>query len=134
MALLTPTSTPRKTARYNVGAGEVDEVYKKVTRRLVPLIFASYLLAFLDRINVGYAQLQMKDALGFSDAVYGIRSRHLLRELSAVRGSEQSAFRTDRRPANYASDHVSVGPCFGRHGTRVNAYPILHRKIPAWFV
>ena len=71
MALLTPTSTPRKTARYNVGAGEVDEVYKKVTRRLVPLIFASYLLAFLDRINVGYAQLQMKDALGFSDAVYG---------------------------------------------------------------
>ena len=70
MALLTPRSTPRKTARYNVGAGEVDEVYKKVTRRLVPLIFASYLLAFLDRINVGCAQLQMKDALGFSDAVY----------------------------------------------------------------
>ena len=46
-------------------------MYKRITWRVVPLIFAAYLLAFLDRINVGYAQLQMKDALGFSDAVYG---------------------------------------------------------------
>ncbi len=38
----------------------------------MPLIFIGYLLAFLDRINVGYAQLQMKSALGFSDAVYGL--------------------------------------------------------------
>jgi MFS family permease len=35
-------------------------------------LFASYLLAFLDRINVGYAQLQMKTMLGFSDYVYGV--------------------------------------------------------------
>lgn len=54
-----------------INDAEVDAVYKKITRRLVPLIFLAYLLAFLDRINVGYAQLQMKDALGFSDAVYG---------------------------------------------------------------
>ena len=55
----------------DISGSEVDTVYKKITRRLVPLIFLAYLLAFLDRINVGYAQLQMKDALGFSDAVYG---------------------------------------------------------------
>src|SRR4051812_40657490 len=55
----------------DISGSEVDTVYKKITRRLVPLIFLAYLLAFLDRINVGYAQLQMKDVLGFSDAVYG---------------------------------------------------------------
>lgn len=49
-----------------------DAVYKKITRRLVPLLFLAYLLAFLDRINVGYAKLQMSTDLGFSEAVYGL--------------------------------------------------------------
>jgi len=38
---------------------------------LLPFLFVLYVAAFLDRINVGFAQLQMKDALGFSDSVYG---------------------------------------------------------------
>ena len=37
-----------------------DAVYRKISLRIMPLLFVSYLLAFLDRINVGYAQLQMK--------------------------------------------------------------------------
>jgi D-galactonate transporter len=49
-----------------------DGVYRKITRRLIPLLFICYVLNYIDRINVGYAQLQMKDALGFSDAVYGL--------------------------------------------------------------
>src|SRR5579862_5692203 len=49
-----------------------DAVFRKITVRLMPLLFAAYLLAFIDRINVGYAQLQMKTDLGFSDAVYGL--------------------------------------------------------------
>ena len=40
-------------------------------RRLLPLLFASYIVAFLDRVNVGFAKLQMASALGYSDAVYG---------------------------------------------------------------
>lgn len=47
-------------------------VYGKIDRRIVPVIMIAYVLAFLDRINVGYAQLQMKQSLGFSDAVYGL--------------------------------------------------------------
>ncbi|MBS0445874.1 MAG: MFS transporter [Proteobacteria bacterium] len=38
----------------------------------MPIILVAYVLAFLDRINIGYAQLQMKQDLGFSDAVYGL--------------------------------------------------------------
>src|SRR3954453_17257647 len=48
------------------------EIYAKVTWRLVPILFVCYVLAYLDRINVGFAQLQMKSDLGFSDAVYGL--------------------------------------------------------------
>ncbi|MGO4326262.1 MFS transporter [Cupriavidus sp. 2TAF22] len=60
------------TADANGHALSEDQVYRKITLRILPLIFFSYLLAFLDRINVGYAQLQMKGDLGFSDAVYGL--------------------------------------------------------------
>lgn len=43
----------------------------KVRRRLVPFLFLCYIFAYLDRINVGFAALQMNTALGFSAAVYG---------------------------------------------------------------
>lgn len=45
--------------------------YTKITLRIVPLIFFCYVAAYLDRINVGFAQLQMADDLGFSNAVFG---------------------------------------------------------------
>ncbi|WJF92108.1 MFS transporter [Paraburkholderia bonniea] len=47
-------------------------LYRKVALRIVPFLFISYIVAFLDRINIGFAQLQMKGDLGFSDAVYGL--------------------------------------------------------------
>jgi ACS family tartrate transporter-like MFS transporter len=46
-------------------------VNQRVTRRLIPFLFLLYLVAFLDRVNVGFAALQMKADLGFGDAVYG---------------------------------------------------------------
>jgi len=47
-------------------------VLKKTTRRLIPFLILLYTVAYLDRVNVGFAQLQMKSAVGFSDAVYGL--------------------------------------------------------------
>lgn len=46
-------------------------VFARVTRRIVPLLFACYIVAYLDRVNVGFAKLQMASALNLSDAVYG---------------------------------------------------------------
>ncbi len=40
--------------------------------RIVPYIFFLYIIAFLDRVNVGYAALEMTKALGFSAKVYGL--------------------------------------------------------------
>jgi ACS family tartrate transporter-like MFS transporter len=48
-----------------------QRVIAKVRRRLIPFLFLLYIVAYLDRINVGFAALQMNQALGFSATVYG---------------------------------------------------------------
>ncbi|MBB3259450.1 sugar phosphate permease [Paraburkholderia bannensis] len=54
----------------------VDEsqssLYTKVAWRLVPLLFFCYVAAYLDRVNVGFAKLQMLKDLHFSETVYGL--------------------------------------------------------------
>ena len=40
-----------------------NAVYKRVTLRLIPFIFICYLFNYLDRVNVGFAKLEMLDAL-----------------------------------------------------------------------
>src|SRR5260221_10487036 len=49
----------------------IEAVYRKVNWRIVPFLMLCYAVAFLDRINIGHAQLQMKQTLTFSDATYG---------------------------------------------------------------
>jgi len=44
--------------------------YAKVDRRIIPFLFLCYILAYLDRVNVGFAKLQMAKDLGLSDAAY----------------------------------------------------------------
>ncbi|SDV47002.1 MFS transporter [Chitinasiproducens palmae] len=44
---------------------------RKVYRRLMPLLFAMMFFNYLDRINIGFAALDMNKALGFSPAVFG---------------------------------------------------------------
>ncbi|GAM98626.1 nitrate/nitrite transporter [alpha proteobacterium U9-1i] len=46
-------------------------LYAKVVWRLIPLLFLCYIAAFLDRVNVGFAKLQMAGDLALSDAMYG---------------------------------------------------------------
>jgi len=47
-------------------------VVHRLTWRLVPFLFLLYIVAYLDRINVGFAALQMREQLGLTDAVYGL--------------------------------------------------------------
>lgn len=48
------------------------QLYRKVTWRLIPMLFACYVAAYLDRVNVGFAKLQMLGDLHFSETVYGL--------------------------------------------------------------
>jgi len=49
-----------------------NTIYKKVAWRIMPLLLVCQLLAYLDRINVGLAKLQMGQDLGFSESAYGL--------------------------------------------------------------
>jgi MFS family permease len=50
----------------------LDRLYAKVTRRIVPLMVLGYIAAYLDRVNVGFAKLQMLGDLEFNETVYGL--------------------------------------------------------------
>jgi D-galactonate transporter len=45
---------------------------RRITRRLLPFLWLLYVIAFLDRVNVAYAALEMSHDLGFSDRVFGL--------------------------------------------------------------
>jgi D-galactonate transporter len=49
-----------------------SQVYGRVTKRLLPLLFICYIFAYIDRVNIGFAKLQMARDLGMSNAVYGM--------------------------------------------------------------
>ena len=61
-----------------IGTSEVEaqdagnRMYARVTRRLLPIFFVCYVIAYLDRVNVGFAKLQMLHDLSFSEATYGL--------------------------------------------------------------
>jgi MFS family permease len=46
------------------------QTYRKVDLRIVPFLFLCYILAYLDRVNVGFAKLQMLKDLSLSDAAF----------------------------------------------------------------
>ncbi|MCE2900986.1 MAG: MFS transporter [Gemmatimonas sp.] len=48
-----------------------DATFRRIAWRLLPLLFLCYVVAFLDRVNVGFAKLQMTAELQWSDTVYG---------------------------------------------------------------
>ncbi|WP_321947449.1 MFS transporter [Paraburkholderia sp. J10-1] len=54
------------------GATESDSLFRRVAWRFMPLLFVGYVIAYLDRVNVGFAKLQMVNALHFSEAAYGL--------------------------------------------------------------
>ena len=53
-------------------APTLDHTYRKVTLRLIPFLAILWILAWLDRVNIGFAKLQMLDDLKFSEAIYGL--------------------------------------------------------------
>ena len=55
-------------------AHALDEarIFNKVSWRIVPLILACFVAAYLDRVNISFAKLQMQSQLGLSEAAYGL--------------------------------------------------------------
>jgi D-galactonate transporter len=47
-------------------------VYRKISLRLLPFLLLLYTFAYLDRVNVGFAKLNMSEDIGLSEAAYGL--------------------------------------------------------------
>src|ERR1700743_2589817 len=61
------------------GIADTDETiaaraYRKVFWRLMPFLMLCYVASYMDRVNIGFAKLQMSQELGFSETVFGLGS------------------------------------------------------------
>lgn len=61
----------RSAAPKSSPAGANSALYGRIAWRIMPMLFIGYIIAYLDRVNVGFAKLQMLGDLKFSDSVYG---------------------------------------------------------------
>jgi ACS family tartrate transporter-like MFS transporter len=55
-----------------VATDEGRAAITRVVRRLVPFIFLCYVVAYIDRVNIGFATEELQRDLGLSDAAYGL--------------------------------------------------------------
>jgi len=63
---------PTQTVAFSASEQEVGaRARRRIARRLLPFLFVLYVIAFLDRMNIGAAALQMPADLGFSPSVIG---------------------------------------------------------------
>ena len=69
--IIFPTMPIPESAQPDADAALARATLAKVTRRLLPFLFLLYIVCFLDRVNIGFAALQMNRELGFSPAMYG---------------------------------------------------------------
>jgi MFS family permease len=52
--------------------GRESHIYAKVTWRLIPPLFLFFVFGYLDRVNIGFAKLEMMTDLHWSDSIYGL--------------------------------------------------------------
>src|SRR5262245_57666263 len=95
--------------RSNPSALEVRTM-KQVALRIVPFLMVCYFVSFVDRVNLGFAALQMVNDL------HRLRRRYFLRVVLPLRGAEQLAPREVRRSPLARSHHDHVGSAGGRYG------------------
>ena len=90
---------------------------RKVAWRLVPFLCILYIIAFIIRINVGFASLTMGEDFGLSCGDAWLGCRPVLHFLFLLRGSQQFDAAQVRRPALDCARHDQHGPRV--HGLRL---------------
>lgn len=62
-----------------------ERAYSIVTWRLVPFLCLCFVIAFLDRVNIAFAKLQMVSELGWSEQIYGFGAGIFFSRISYAR-------------------------------------------------
>lgn len=70
---MTTTTTSGTSPTSGMSAPHVArDAYGKIAWRILPFLLLCYFAAYIDRVNIGFAKLQMSSDLGFSEAAYGL--------------------------------------------------------------
>src|SRR5215218_4804729 len=90
---------------------------RRVILRLVPFLMVCYFFALLDRVNIGFAALQMNKDLGLTPAMFGFAASlffvsYFLVEVPSNLALQRVGARVDRQ------DHDHLGSRHGLHGLR----------------
>ncbi|MCA8274626.1 MFS transporter [Burkholderia sp. AU30280] len=56
---------------FDAGNNDAQALYRKIDRRVLAFLAVCYAVAYVDRVNIGFAKLQMQQDLALSDAAYG---------------------------------------------------------------
>ena len=75
-----------------------DSARRRIAIRILPLVFAMYIVNYLDRANVAFAKIPMSEQLGFSEGVYGTGAGISVGHLGGARGRS-----VQRHPEHYLS-------------------------------
>lgn len=103
---------------------------RKVYGRLMPLLFAMMFFNYLDRINIGFAALDMNKALGFSPAVFGFAGSIFCR-LHGAGSAEQSAAASCGCAALDRADSADMGRGGRGHGLCLRRQELLRAALSA---
>jgi MFS family permease len=98
--MATPHQTTLQSAVH--AAPLADAVYRKVTLRVIPIILLCYFFGYLDRVNVGFAKLQMMSDLSLTEAAYGVGA-----------GLFFIGYLLLQVPAGYLVKRIGVRACLG---------------------
>ena len=82
---------------------------RKVAARLMPVLLGLYIIAYLDRVNVTFAQDRLESDLGFSGAVYGFGAGIFFIALLLPRGPQQPRAAPLRRAQVDRAHHDHLG-------------------------
>ena len=122
---MTPSINPALASPSTQSAtGDLDAVYRKIAKRVVPFLALLFLMAWLDRYNLGFAKLRMVKDLGFSEAVYGFGA-----------GIVYLGYALFEIPSNLLLERIGARKTFARITTLwgVTSIAMMLVKTPPWF-
>jgi hypothetical protein len=102
---------------------------RRVAYRPLPFVFLLYIVNYIDRVNVSFANLRMSADLGFSDRVYGLGVGMVLRNLRLVRDSGSHHRRTLEREEMDCANHDLVGKSDDSDGVCAYSHTVLRRPV-----
>jgi hypothetical protein len=111
-----------------------DQAFWKITLRLMPYLALLWCLAWIDRVNIGFAKLTMLDDLKFSEAVYGLGAGMFFLGYFFFEVPSNLLLQKIWSTQNPDADHDRLGGHLHGYEPRRDANSILRAAFLAWSI